>query len=148
MSDLRPSVSRRGFLKIIEGLLGAVGLGVFVAPALAFFWPSKLEEVPSQPVAVGPVGSIQPGGSTMVRFGRYPAIVIYTPSGLRAYSAVCTHFACLVKWNPESGKIECPCHAGFFKADDGTVLSGPPPKPLTSIPITEKDNTLFIGGAA
>ena len=148
MSELRPSVNRRGFLKIIEGLLGAVGLGVFVAPALAFFWPSRLVEVPSQPVAVGPVGSIKPGGSTMVRFGRYPAIVINSPSGLRAYSAVCTHFACLVKWNPDSGKIECPCHAGFFKADDGTVLSGPPPKPLTSIPITEKDNTLFIGGAA
>ncbi len=148
MSEPQPGLTRRAFLKIVQGLLGVVGLGVFAAPAVAFFWPSKLEEVPSEPVAVGPVGSIQAGQSTTIRFGRYPAIVINTPSGLRAYSAVCTHFACLVKWNPTTGRIECPCHAGFFNPNDGTVISGPPPSPLTSIPISEKDNTLFIGGAA
>jgi cytochrome b6-f complex iron-sulfur subunit len=70
------------------------------------------------------------GQSKLVAFGRYPALVINTTEGLRAYSAVCTHFACLVKWNPDSGKIECPCHDGFFDPLDGSVISGPPPEPL------------------
>ncbi len=137
-------------LAAAEGRLAeaATGLGVFIGPAVAFFWPSKLEEVPSEPVAVGPASSIKAGESVTIRYGRYPALVINTPDGIRAYSAVCTHFACLVKWNPATGRIECPCHAGFFAANDGAVISGPPPKPLTPIAVSLKDNTLFIGSKA
>jgi cytochrome b6-f complex iron-sulfur subunit len=34
---------------------------------------------------------------------------------------------------PEQQKIQCPCHAGVF-TPDGTVVSGPPPRPLASYP--------------
>ncbi|UCF60200.1 MAG: ubiquinol-cytochrome c reductase iron-sulfur subunit, partial [Anaerolineaceae bacterium] len=81
--------------------------------------------------------------------GRYPALVLNTPEdGLLAYSAVCTHFACLVKWNPESGMIECPCHEGYFSPSDGSVISGPPPEPLEIIQLFIEDDTIFIGGEA
>jgi Rieske Fe-S protein len=53
-----------------------------------------------------------------------------------------------VKFNPESGKIECPCHAGFFNALDGTVISGPPPKALTALPTFVQEKTLFLGSQA
>jgi Rieske Fe-S protein len=147
MTDEEASIHRRGFLKVFYQLLAATGLAALAAPIIAFFWPSELEEVPSEPVPVGPVDSIPVGEAKTIRYGRYPAMVLNLPKeGLVAYSAVCTHFACIVKWNPEIGKIECPCHEGFFDPIDGTVISGPPPEPLPSIPIFSQDDTLFIGG--
>jgi Rieske Fe-S protein len=149
MADNEAKVPRRGFLKLINQMLIATGLAAIFGPIVAFFWPAKLEEVPSEPVAVGPVGSIPVGESKTIRYGRYPALVLNTPEdGLLAYSGVCTHFACIVKWNPESGMIECPCHEGYFHPSDGSVISGPPPEPLEIIPIFIEDDTLFIGGEA
>jgi Rieske Fe-S protein len=144
----QPRLSRRSFLKFIERVLGALGLAALLGPAVAFFWPSKLEEMPSEPVPVGAADSIPPGQSKTVRFGRYPALVIHTEEGLRAYSAVCTHFACIVKWDPARAEIVCPCHEGFFRATDGSVISGPPPRPLEAIPHLIEDGTLYIGGEA
>ena len=149
MTDHEAKVERRGFLKILNSLLAAVGLTAIVGPAIAYFWPSKLEEIPSEPVSAGSEGSIPEGEAKTVRFGRYPALVINTPKrGIVAYSAVCTHFACLVKWNPEIDKIECPCHEGYFSAVDGSVISGPPPTPLEEILVTIVDGNILIGGEA
>ncbi|NIS82785.1 MAG: Rieske 2Fe-2S domain-containing protein [Anaerolineales bacterium] len=149
MAEEKASLSRRGFLKVINQVLVATGLAALITPIVAFFWPAKLEEVPSEPVAVGPPDSIPEGQSKAVRFGRYPALVINTPDkGLVAYSGVCTHFACIVKWNPATGMIECPCHEGYFEPTDGSVISGPPPEPLVPIRVFIEDDTLFIGGEA
>jgi cytochrome b6-f complex iron-sulfur subunit len=142
MSDSQQPIPRRGFVKVLSAFLGVVGLGVLAGPAIAFFWPSKLEEVPSEPVKVGAADS------RTIRYGRYPALVIQLPEGVRAYSAICTHFACLVKYNRDSGEIECPCHAGYFNASDGSVLSGPPPKELEALPTFVKDNILYLGSEA
>ena len=140
-------LTRRGFLKTIRPLLAASGLLGLLGPIMAFFWPSSLEETPSEPIALGVEGSIPIGGSKTVRFGRYPALVINTESkGLVAYSAVCTHFACIVNWKPESGMIECPCHAGFYDPSDGSVISGPPPTPLKKLNISMDGDTVFIMG--
>jgi len=149
MTQHEPKLSRRGFLHLLNRFLAATGLAVLVGPVVAFFWPSKLEEVPSEPVPIGEVGSIPEGDAKTVRYGRYPAIILNTPErGLIAYSAVCTHFACLVKWNPESGMLECPCHEGYFNPTDGAVISGPPPEPLLEIRLFIEEGTIFIGGEA
>ena len=79
-----------------------------------------------------------------VKFGRYPAIVINTYNGLRAYSAVCTHFACIVMWNPDINQIVCPCHAGFFDPEDGSVISGPPPTELEPLEIEIIGGKIFV----
>ncbi|MGD8731985.1 MAG: Rieske 2Fe-2S domain-containing protein, partial [Anaerolineales bacterium] len=100
MQEPEPRLTRRGFLTTLQGFLAAVGVTALLGPIIAYFWPAKLEETPSDPVPVGDEGSIAPGEAQTVRFGRYPAIVINTPEkGLVAYSAVCTHFACLVAWD-------------------------------------------------
>jgi Rieske Fe-S protein len=149
MHEPEPKLSRRGFLTSLQGFIAAVGVTALLAPIIAFFWPAKLEETPSDPVPVGAEGSISPGEAQTVRFGRYPAIVINTPEkGLVAYSAVCTHFACLVAWDPEAQILACPCHEGYFDPVDGSVISGPPPAALESIPLNITDGTIFIGGEA
>lgn len=141
-------VSRRDFLKILNRLLAVTGLTVVLGPIVAYFYPPELEETPVEPVPAGPLVELPVGASQTVRYGRYPALIIHTPAGLRAYSAVCTHFACLVKWDPVQKQIACPCHDGFFAVDDGRVISGPPPAPLEPLPVTVRDGQIYVGGEA
>ena len=110
MSDL----TRNDFLKIIKGAGALAGVGLIASPVVAYFYPPELEEMPSEPVLVCPESELPVGEAKTVKFGRYPALVINLEDGLKAYSAVCTHFACLVKWDQESGTLICPCHEGSF----------------------------------
>ena len=145
MGKHSPRLTRRGFFLSIRRLLMASALGVVIGPILAFFWPMELHETPKTPVSLGDEGAIPVGSSKTVRLGRDPAIVINTDKyGLVAYSAVCTHFACIVKWNSVSGMIECPCHAGFYDPQDGSVISGPPPRPLEKIRISKNGATFYL----
>lgn len=139
-------LTRRDFLNIIKRVLAATGLTALFAPVVAYFYPPDLEEIPSDPVQVGPEDELPVGSSKTVPFGRYPAIVIHTEEGLRAYSAVCTHFSCIVKWEEDDQVIACPCHDGYFNAEDGSVISGPPPTPLEELSLTIKDGDLYVGG--
>jgi len=140
------NLTRRGFLKFAERIFGLIGATALITPIVAYFYPTELEEIPSEPVVVCPVSELPVNTSKTVRFGRYPALVINTPDGLRAYSAVCTHFGCLVKWDAEKSQIVCPCHDGFFDASDGSVIAGPPPKPLMWLSVTVEDDKIFVGG--
>ncbi len=139
------TITRRDFIKLVSRVLPATGVGVIVAPIVAYFYPSTLEETPAEPVRVGKVDELPENEARVVKYGRFPAIVVNTSQGLRAYSAVCTHFACIVKWNKEIGQFACPCHAGFYDPLDGHVISGPPPRPLASIPVNIVDGEIFIG---
>lgn len=139
-------IDRRVFLKLLKSGLALTGLSAIAGPVIAFFYPPNLEEVPSEPVLVGAETDLPLNTATVLRFGRYPAVVLNTAAGLRAYSGVCTHFGCIVKWNPELGQIVCPCHEGYFDPLDGSVISGPPPEPLASLIVIVKDGQIFIGG--
>lgn len=51
-----------------------------------------------------------------------------------AFSAVCTHQACLVRdVGPET--IDCPCHGSRFDVRDGSVVRGPAQESLPRIAI-------------
>jgi nitrite reductase/ring-hydroxylating ferredoxin subunit len=140
MSD----ITRKGFLKLTKNLIAALGIGAVGVPVVAFFFPAELEETPSDPVAVGKFDDLPEGKSKTVPFGRYPAIVVNTPEGIKAYSAVCTHFACITKWDESLGQIVCPCHEGYFDPLDGSVISGPPPSPLQALEVEIDNGTIFI----
>jgi Rieske Fe-S protein len=139
-----PDITRRDFLKLMKGTGIALGAGVVAAPVVAYFYPSTLEIYPSEPALVCGQDELPIGESRTIPFGRYPAIVINTVDGLKAYSAACTHFACTVKWNNASGKLECPCHEGYFKVEDGSVISGPPPKSLDLLETEITDGKIYI----
>lgn len=90
-------LTRRDFLKVIKRVLAATGLTAVLGPIVAYFYPPTLEEMSPEPVRAASQDNLAVGESVSVPFGRYPALVIHTSQGLRAYSAVCTHFACIVQ---------------------------------------------------
>lgn len=141
-------ITRRNFLKILNRILAVTGVAAFFGPVVAYFYPTELEEMPSEPVMVGVISDLAVGESKTIRFGRYPAIIINTNDGLRAYSAVCTHFACIVKWDSERKQLFCPCHDGYFHPDDGSVISGPPPTALEPLSVEIIGEEIYIGGPA
>jgi quinol---cytochrome c reductase iron-sulfur subunit, bacillus type len=63
---------------------------------------------------------------------------------IRAMSATCTHLGCQVQWQPKEKKFRCPCHGGVYAAD-GSVLEGPPPRPLQTIEARlESDSSVLV----
>jgi rieske iron-sulfur protein len=71
-----------------------------------------------------------------------PTRMDWLADGVAAYSAICTHLACTVRFSDEAmagapySHIHCPCHAGMFDPRRGAmVISGPPPRPLPQLAI-------------
>jgi Rieske Fe-S protein len=57
-----------------------------------------------------------------------------TDGDFKAFTAVCTHMACLVG-SVKDGVISCPCHGSQYSAADGSVKQGPAPKALAAVPV-------------
>jgi len=65
-----------------------------------------------------------------------PAWLVHTATAtFAAFSAVCTHAGCTVSFDPSATQFVCPCHGGTFDARTGHVTGGPPPSPLSRIPV-------------
>jgi nitrite reductase/ring-hydroxylating ferredoxin subunit len=137
--------SRRAFLRQLYRVLAVTGLAAVAEPAGRLSAAGPPRGVPAEPVAAGPADGLAQR-ARVVRYGRHPALLIHTPDG-RAYSAVCNHFACIVRWNPDLQRIDCPCHDGFFDPRDGHVIAGPPPEPLAALSVSVVDGQIYIGGA-
>ncbi|MGI9101842.1 MAG: ubiquinol-cytochrome c reductase iron-sulfur subunit [Terriglobales bacterium] len=63
-----------------------------------------------------------------------------------AYSQKCTHLSCAVYYSRQSGQLECPCHKGFFNVQDGSVIAGPPDRPLPKILLESRGDALLAVG--
>lgn len=63
-----------------------------------------------------------------------------------AFSQRCTHLSCAVFHVPERDRLECPCHEGYFAAEDGRVLQGPPPRPLPRVVLRRSGDELLAVG--
>jgi len=63
-----------------------------------------------------------------------------------AFSQKCTHLSCAVYFSRENNRLECPCHKGFFSVADGSVLQGPPSRPLPKIVLESHDGQLVAVG--
>lgn len=76
-----------------------------------------------------------------------PCILVRTQSGkLAAYSQKCTHLSCAVYYSREDNRLACPCHQGFFSVEDGSVIAGPPQRPLPKIELAQRGDQLYAIG--
>ena len=137
------TISRRKFLASALGLVGAAFAGVAAYPVFRYLSPQQSSgekgRVTTSRAQVGV------GQAHFFQFQGHPAVVLQsTPGVFVAFSAICTHLGCIIKWLPEKGEFLCPCHGGRF-ATDGKVLGGPPPKPLPTIPVALSGDNLLVG---
>jgi nitrate reductase gamma subunit len=138
-------VSRRSFLTMISIVTGAIASAIIVVPSIAFLL--GLRKTPQVWRAVGKVSDFKVGDTVEVTFADtsslpWAGVTAKTAAWLRrvaddqfiAFSINCTHLGCPVRWLPTAGLFMCPCHGGVFYSN-GTVASGPPPKPLVTYPV-------------
>jgi cytochrome b6-f complex iron-sulfur subunit len=85
---------------------------------------------------------------TVVPVNDEPVIIVNSEvGGLKAYSAICTHLACIVYWHERRQVIQSPCHDGRFNPLNGTVISGPPPRPIPPYALEIVEEQVYIGEA-
>lgn len=76
-----------------------------------------------------------------------PAVIVHTSSSdFFAYDAICTHAGCSVQYDPSYRLLVCPCHGGAYDPAHGAqVVAGPPPAPLTALPVTiDKQGNIYL----
>jgi nitrite reductase/ring-hydroxylating ferredoxin subunit len=98
---------------------------------------------------VAPLDKVPVGGAVAFRYPRAedPALLVRTgEDSLVAYASQCTHLQCPVLPQPESGRLHCPCHAGYFDLSTGEVLAGPPRRPLPRILVEVRDGRIYAVG--
>jgi Rieske Fe-S protein len=68
-------------------------------------------------------------------------------SGLAALTTTCSHLGCGVSWDRGQSAFLCPCHGGVY-GPDGAVLAGPPPRPLTRLPLVADGGRVYLDASA
>lgn len=100
-------------------------------------------------VAIARVGEIPVGGVKLFQYpheGEQCILVRVDEDAYAAYSQKCTHLSCAVFYSQESRDLVCPCHEGHFSVRDGSVLQGPPTRPLPSIMLARRGGELVAIG--
>lgn len=139
-----PKGSRRDFLaNLVLGIAGFLSVGALASRMFGFLYPV----VPPEELVEVPVGSrdqIRPNGGMVVNLPAGHVALVDVGGELRAFSAVCTHLGCIIKWQPAANSLWfCPCHKGTYDRD-GHVVSGPPPRPLKRYEVAVRDGKVFV----
>jgi nitrite reductase/ring-hydroxylating ferredoxin subunit len=137
---------RRMLLLLGAGVLATgSGLGMLleacaaVAPVAVTLRVNPATMPPGVPVEV-PFSMTNDGGAT-VHASMW--LLKNSDGTLIAYDPRCPHAGCLYKWVAADNEFKCNCHGGAF-ALDGSVLAGPPPKPLNRLPITASGGVVTV----
>jgi cytochrome b6-f complex iron-sulfur subunit len=144
--NVNQKMSRRTFLDwLLMGGLFTWGMA-FVAPVISYVWPAQKRGPSTQTVSAGKTDDFADWQTKIVAVNGHPVIVVRTPQGFRAFSAICTHLGCIVGWDATRRQIACPCHAGYFDLN-GRVVGGPPPRPLPEHGVVVVNNEVMVKSA-
>jgi Rieske Fe-S protein len=134
-------VTRRQFAKFACGSALAFGASWLAKDALLA--PS----VAGEPKFVARIDEITMSGYKLFRYPTEndPCILVrLTEQKFAAYSQSCTHLKCPVHYQHQEKQFYCPCHEGFFDAEDGRVLAGPPPRALSRYPVEIRGQEIWV----
>jgi menaquinol-cytochrome c reductase iron-sulfur subunit len=149
--------SRRSFGYAVIYALGAlIGAALSIPAALYLFLPPRMRK--QQPwVEAGDLNQLVPGVPQEMTFRRLhsdgwkidsekgTAWVVKTAEGkVLAFAPACTHLGCAYHWDTDKSEFLCPCHGSVF-ALDGSVVSGPAPRPLDRFEIKVENARLWLG---
>jgi len=138
-------VTRRQFAKFLT--LTSLGMAVGNGWILVRSWIRRPSAYPS--VSVARIGEVAVGGVKLFTYPtpNDPCILVRTAEDAYvAYSQVCTHLSCAVYFSAKTRRLECPCHNGSFSVADGSVIAGPPPRPLPKVVLERRGADLVATG--
>jgi cytochrome b6-f complex iron-sulfur subunit len=116
---------RRGFLRFLAKGSVVLAFLIQIAAAARAFVPNVLYE-PLRRFKLRKPKDYPPG----VTFNADRRLfVVRDGDDFHVISSVCTHLGCTVQWRLDERRFDCPCHGSRFR-EDGTVISGPAPRPL------------------
>ncbi len=158
MSDpCNKDLSRRDFIKamttIIGGFIGAFtvipAIGYLISPALrqdvdaAWIDLGALDKYPLNIPGLFEFTRTKVNGweRTGMSYGVF--VVRQDEKNVRVFSNICTHLGCHISWHPDIKNYVSPCHDGHFDVL-GSVVSGPPPRPLDEFVTKIEKGNLFI----
>src|SRR3972149_5375112 len=102
-------MNRRAFVNLF---LGGSFLGTVVSvlyPVIRYLIPPRQTEAAAKRIIAAKAGELAPNSAKFFRFGSTAAVLINTADGqLRAFSAVCTHLTCTVRYEGGTGTLFCP----------------------------------------
>lgn len=151
------AVTRRDFVFAVTTFLGAIMGAVIGIPAIGYLIAPALKKTESEAwIPAGPLDNYPVNQPTLFSFTRtqvngwektvnsYGVFIIRMSDGqVLALSNICTHLSCRVNWKSDLQEFVCPCHDGHF-AEDGSVISGPPPRPLYHVETKVENGDLMI----
>ncbi len=141
-------INRRNFLStVLNSLIGlwVIGAGILSSYAgLKYIWPTEKTAGGGEKKPSFPLAELAEGGMKKVVIGGKPAGIIRLNGQVYALSLICTHLGCIVSWHLDEKRLICPCHGGMYDVT-GTVLGGPPPRPLPSYEVKLSGDTVVIG---
>jgi cytochrome b6-f complex iron-sulfur subunit len=140
------AIGRRRLITTLLGFSVLATLGGVLTPIFGYLWPPKrAQNGTGGRVQVGIAVEFPLGQGKVVPVNDKPVIVVNTEqAGVRAFSAICTHLACIVEWDESRQIVLCPCHDGRFSPVNGGVISGPPPAPLPELPLTVEGDAIYV----
>jgi len=156
MKQSKKGIDRRDFMKAtiaaIGGIIGAA-LGI---PAVSFIIGPAQKAENSDWIRLGAISKVEMNIPTLfktviqtqtgwVSEEEEFSVYVLTDNGrdFTVMSNVCTHLGCRVRWIPKQEEFFCPCHNGVF-AKDGSVVDGPPPRPLDQFENKVEDGVIFV----
>lgn len=140
-----PGLSRRSFLKMGMGALGALAALEIGGAGFMFLRARSQEGELGEMIAAGEVDSF-PAGSVTEFPGAHFFLVRAPDGGFLAVHSRCPHLGCIVTWEAEEGQFLCPCHASSFDMY-GNFESPPVPRALDTFAVEIKEGQVLVDTA-
>jgi quinol---cytochrome c reductase iron-sulfur subunit, bacillus type len=150
------AISRRNFLQMISIGMGLIGAALVGIPVIGFLFSPLFKKTDQVWRPVGKVDDFKIGTTSSVIFTDssplpWAGVAARSAAWLRrvdetnfeAFSVNCTHLGCPVNWIQSAELFMCPCHGGVYD-QEGQVVAGPPPGPLTKYPVRVQSGQVQI----
>ena len=155
----REPVNRRDFLGMATFAIGGVISAALAIPAVAYILGPALRRSSTENwIQLGSQSKVEVNTPTLFKATierqtgwileeQEISVYILTSDGrnFEAMSNICTHLSCRVRWIEEKEQFFCPCHNAVF-AKDGSVVAGPPPRPLDRFEVKVEEGQIYILG--
>jgi arsenite oxidase small subunit len=100
-----------------------------------------------QPAPVAALDELELGGYKLFRHpvtGEPCILIRLAAEEYVAFSQSCTHLKCPVHFRADKKQLVCPCHEGYFSAQDGSPLAGPPKRPLQKFLVEIRQDRIWV----